>query len=68
MVAPAILRRPEVERMVGLKRSSIYRLMAEGRFPAAIKIGERARAWRVRDIEAWLETRDRASYGPQAGA
>ena len=51
---PKILRRRDVERLVCLGRSSIYRLMAEGSFPKPLKLGARAVAWRVEDIDAWL--------------
>lgn len=44
-----ILRRPEVEDYTGLSRSSIYRLMKEGRFPKPIKISEHAAV-------GWLES------------
>lgn len=70
MVAPAILRRPDVERLTQLSKASIYRLMAAGRFPAAIRLGERAVAWRATEIEAWIASRPR-SHGdgidPAAG-
>ena len=57
-----IVRRPEVERMTGLSRASIYRLMAAGEFPTPIRIGARAIGWRVGDIEAWLASRAPVSY------
>lgn len=51
------LRRPEVERLTGLSRSHIYRLMAEGRFPAAIQITPRVVAWLATEVEAWMAAR-----------
>ena len=42
---PVLLRLPDVERMTGIKRSMIYRLEGEGRFPKRVKIGEHASAW-----------------------
>ena len=56
-IKPKILRRPDVERLVCLKRSAIYRLMAEDLFPKPVRIGPRAVAWRISDIEAWLRER-----------
>ncbi|KTT76155.1 helix-turn-helix transcriptional regulator [Sphingomonas endophytica] len=52
-----ILRRPEVERIVGLGRSSIYRLISEGLFPRPIAIGRRAVGWTLSSIEEWLSLR-----------
>lgn len=53
-----IFRRPEVERMTGLSRSTIYALMAEGDFPKPIKLSKRAVGWRHEDIAAWLKSRE----------
>jgi prophage regulatory protein len=49
-----ILRMPEVERRTGRARSSIYRDVASGLFPAPLKIGPRAIGWLEVEIEAWL--------------
>ncbi len=63
----AVLRRGQVEREVGLKRSTIYQRMQEGTFPRPIRLGERAVGWRASDIERFLE--DPAGYRvpPAAG-
>ena len=53
--------------MTGLSRASIYRLMAAGEFPTPIRLGVRARGWRVADIEAWLKSRTLVSYDGGAG-
>lgn len=53
--AGAILRRGQVEREVGLKRSTIYQRMQEGTFPRPIRLGERAVGWRASDIELFLQ-------------
>ncbi|MXO58165.1 AlpA family phage regulatory protein [Altererythrobacter salegens] len=52
-----ILRRPEVERLVGLSRSSIYAMMAKGEFPRPICLSRRAVGWRQTDIDEWLNCR-----------
>ena len=51
------LRRPAVETLTGLSRSTLYAMMAEGRFPRPIKLGERAVGWSETEISAWLEDR-----------
>lgn len=46
-----------VRRRVGLSRSSIYRLIASGKFPRPAKLSERAIAWDSREIDAWIQAR-----------
>ncbi|MEP7247632.1 MAG: AlpA family phage regulatory protein [Gammaproteobacteria bacterium] len=64
----ALARRPEVERLVQLSRSSIYAGVAKGTFPAPLRIGTRAVAWRLSDIDHWLSARPLAGYKVQVGA
>ena len=49
-----LLRLPEVISRVGLKRSSIYQRMAEGRFPKARSLGPRCTVWVETEIDAWI--------------
>ena len=50
-MTPKILRRNEVEVMIGLSKSTIYNLIGQGLFPSQIKLGPRAVGWKVSDIE-----------------
>ncbi len=59
-MAFAILRRKQVEREVGLSRTTIYRRIKDGTFPAPVKPGLRAVGWRACDIDCFL--RDPAGY------
>ena len=52
----AILRWPDVYNLVGLSRSTIWRLTNSGQFPAAIQIGRRAVGWRASEIHDWLQS------------
>ena len=52
-----IYRRPDVEQLVGLSRSTLYAMMADGAFPKPVKLGKRAVGWRERDLRDWLDTR-----------
>ena len=56
-------RRPSVEEITGLSRSTIYALMDDGEFPRPVRIGRRAVAWRDSDLTAWLASRETASKG-----
>jgi len=51
------LRRPQVENLTGLSRSTIYSMVADGSFPKQIKIGRRAVTWREADIVTWMNNK-----------
>lgn len=51
-----------VRRLTGLGRSTIYRMIAEEKFPAQVRIGTRAVGWRWSDLERWSTTRETVSY------
>lgn len=54
------LRRPEVEALTGLSRSTIYSMMAKGEFPRPVRLAARAIGWPESKITQWLESRDAA--------
>lgn len=49
-------RLPTVMQATGLGRSTIYRLVASGSFPAPVHLGPRAVAWRWA-LDQWSESR-----------
>lgn len=51
-----ILKLPAVIETVGLGRSTIYRMMAEGKFPLSVKLGARAVGWKQSDIDEYLDS------------
>jgi len=55
--APPFLRLWAVTRMTGLGRSTIYRLVAQDRFPLPVRLASRAVAWRRCDLERWSQAR-----------
>ena len=61
MTDDRLMHRAEVEHLVSLKRSAIYRLMRSGEFPLPLKIGPRAVRWRESDIRAWIDARPLAT-------
>jgi prophage regulatory protein len=61
--ASPLLRLPAVMRLTGLGRSTIYRLVAEQRFPGPVRLAARAVAWRRSDLELWSESRPAATEG-----
>lgn len=59
--SPQFLRLGSVERFTGLARSTIFRLVALKDFPAPVRVGVRAIAWRRADLEQWSESRQTVS-------
>jgi prophage regulatory protein len=62
----ALLRLPQVESLVGLKRSSIYRRIAAGDFPKPISLGGRAVGFPASQVQQWIA--DRIAGAAQGGA
>ena len=60
--AAEFLRLPSVIRRTGLARSTIYRLMAERKFPSQVKLAGRAVGWRQSDLDRWSEARPSAAH------
>ncbi len=52
-----LIRLKEVQHRVGLGRSTIYRWMAEGKFPKPVQLGGYAVAWALEDVESWISAR-----------
>lgn len=60
--ASPFLRITGVVRLTGLGRSTIYRLMAEDKFPSPVRLAKRAIAWRRADLERWSEGRPTVAH------
>jgi len=55
-IAPTrLLRLPEVMARVGLKRSSIYQRMSEGRFPKSRSLGPKCAVWVEAEVNDWIQ-------------
>lgn len=57
-----ILRKPDIERAVGLSERQIRRLEAEGHFPKRISLcpGGRSVGWRASEVQEWIAERTAA--------
>lgn len=55
-------RMADLEGRVGLKKSQLWKLIREHRFPAPIKCG-RSSLFVSREVDAWIEARIRESRG-----
>lgn len=62
-VEPAFYRLADIIRITALSRSSIYRRIAAGDFPAQVPLGKgRAKGWRREALQAWID--DPAGFRP----
>lgn len=52
-----LLRLADVEAATGCKKSTIYKLMREGNFPARVRITARMSAWPETAVLAWVQAR-----------
>jgi prophage regulatory protein len=66
--APAIIRGWDaVCRAVGRSRVQLWRDVREGRFPEPIQLGPNSVGWHRAEVEEWLASRPRRTYGaPEA--
>ncbi|MES2181540.1 MAG: AlpA family transcriptional regulator [Pseudomonadota bacterium] len=60
MMLDRYIRIKELAAMLGIGRSTIYRLISENKFPKQIKLTERTSVWRVSVINEWVESREKA--------
>jgi prophage regulatory protein len=56
VTATKILRLPEVRTRTAKSRSTIYKGINDGTFPAPIKIGPRAVGWIEAEIEGYIQS------------
>lgn len=64
-----IIRTTELLDRLGISESTLHRWRKAGEFPEPRKLGGRAVGWTEREVEAWIDSRPRASTGgdPEAG-
>ena len=62
-MAHTILRIPAVKLRTALSRSSIYKLVAAGKFPRPIRLGPRSVGWIEAEVDEWLDRRIAESRG-----
>lgn len=53
-MSSSFLRLSTVKARTGLSRSTLYRRIAEGRFPSPVALGGRSVGWLNTDIDAWI--------------
>jgi prophage regulatory protein len=58
-VRDVLIRIDNVCRITGLSVSTIYRLMSQHKFPRPVKLTTTARAWKLGEVMAWVDSRER---------
>jgi prophage regulatory protein len=58
-----LLRLPIVMDRTGLSRSGLYGLINREQFPAPVRLGDRAIAWREDEVAEWIASRPAARSG-----
>lgn len=64
----SLLRLPEVEAIVGLKKSKLYILIQEGKFPQPVKLGTRSVRWKASTVYGWIDGLPAANIAEEAAA
>lgn len=62
-----IIRLPELLRITGLSTASVYRQMAEQRFPRPVRLGKSAVGWRAQSVHSWLESLEEVAPAAERG-
>ena len=57
-VGVKIHREKSLVRLLGISRTTIWRMVKRGDFPKPISLGLRAKGWRWEDIEDWVRSRE----------
>jgi prophage regulatory protein len=52
-----VLRLAQVMDSTGLGRSTIYKYIAEGKFPIPLKLSERCVGWLESEVHQWIQSR-----------
>ena len=56
-----LLTRQQVEKILGIRRSTIYKLMRQGKLPTPITISRGCVRWKKSELEDWINSRPKAT-------
>ncbi len=59
-----VYRIADLQRVIGLSKWTVYKLMKTGDFPLPIQLTSKAVGWRVTDVEKWVNERQAAGDSP----
>lgn len=55
-----LLKLKDVMRIANVGKTSVYRLMAEERFPKPVRVGPSGVRWRATEVQQWIDRLERA--------
>lgn len=58
MLDDGYIRIKDLSKLLGIGKSTIYRLVKEGKFPKQIKLTERTSVWRMSIVNRWIVERE----------
>jgi prophage regulatory protein len=61
--SPLCINFENLEKVTGLSRTSLWRRVKDGSFPAPVRLGPNRVAWHMDDVRAWLDSLPRVQYG-----
>jgi len=62
-----LIRPREAAAMLGISRKHLYALADHPDFPERIRVSDRVVAWRVRDLEIWINSRPQTDASKKQG-
>lgn len=64
-----LIRPTETAKRLGISKTTLYEWLANGTLPVRpVRLGARATAFRLDELEAWIESRDRTAVSPSKAA
>ncbi len=59
-----LINEKEVLALIGLSRSTLWRLERAGQFPSRLQVSTRAVRWNLAEVLEWIESRQRVNDQP----
>lgn len=61
-----IIRMKELTQLIGLSRTTVWRLVRSYDFPAPVSLSANSIGWNSDQIYEWIQTRPKVPYSPQS--
>ena len=64
MTTTRLINEKQVLALIGLSRSTLWRLEQSGQFPSRRQVSTRAVRWNLAEVLEWIESRQRVNHKP----
>jgi prophage regulatory protein len=61
-----LIRLPELIRLTGLSRPTLYRLIRRGKFPPPVQLAENCKGWFASQVQAWQHSLKPVELTPES--